>query len=127
MYVKQAQRRFLIEEAFFWAETSLPPPLLPYTLSHFFEISNLKNPATSSCADCRDLTSLCLRLCIGSQRAESSKWFLDRVVFYPHDLDRSAGHPHPFSLPFTALRLWTHLELSRVSIDYRLHLLGRHP
>eukprot|EP00964_Phaeocystis_antarctica_P077223 scaffold47885_cov36-Phaeocystis_antarctica.AAC.1 len=32
---------------------------------HFTRFQNLKNPATSWHADCRDLTSLCLRLCIG--------------------------------------------------------------
>ena len=31
---------------------------------HFSRFQNLKNPSTSYEADCRDLTSLCLRLCI---------------------------------------------------------------
>eukprot|EP00964_Phaeocystis_antarctica_P045866 scaffold26433_cov26-Phaeocystis_antarctica.AAC.2 len=32
---------------------------------HFSRFQNLKNPATLPYPDCRDLTSLCLRLCIG--------------------------------------------------------------
>eukprot|EP00964_Phaeocystis_antarctica_P114953 scaffold78907_cov25-Phaeocystis_antarctica.AAC.1 len=33
---------------------------------------NLKNPSATSRADCRDLTSLCLRLCIGVKLREAS-------------------------------------------------------
>ena len=62
---------------------------------HFSRFQNLKNPATLPYPDCRDLTSLCLRLCIGVKlRRESSKWSLDEI-------DGLSFHPRP---PFTALK-----------------------
>eukprot|EP00964_Phaeocystis_antarctica_P090370 scaffold57808_cov38-Phaeocystis_antarctica.AAC.1 len=39
--------------------------ILVPTRSPFYEISKSQNPSTSCYAYCRDLTSLCLRLCIG--------------------------------------------------------------
>ena len=72
-----------------------------YLHSPFFEISkSLKNPSATGEAYCRDLTSLCLRLCIGVKlRAASGPAIAYCVTRAPplytvcHSNARAAYHP----------------------------------